>query len=37
MAFIIPGLDKRGGYEFGSKTDDLESENLNSEPHNIVL
>ena len=36
MALIIPGLDKRGGYEFGSKTDDLESEKLH-EPHNIVL
>ena len=35
MSLIIPGLDKRGGYEF-SKTEDLESENL-PEPHNIVL
>ncbi len=39
MALIIPGLEKRGGYDFGSKTEELESDAVNAlnNEHNIVL
>ncbi len=35
MALIIPGLEKRGVYDFGSKTEELEADALNE--HNIIL